>query len=224
MSTEKMIIAIDGPAASGKGSIARELADRFGFAYLDTGKLYRLIGLNVLNQNIDPENEDAATKVAQELVSFFRPDYLDNPDLGLDEAGNAASQVAVHHGVREALIDLQRQFPETVDAKGAVIDGRDIGTVIFPDADIKFFVTADLEERAGRRFKELERKGREADYEAIYQDMKQRDERDSGRAHAPTAKADDAIELDTTSLSVEEAADKIAPYILKLSKKSSQKA
>lgn len=215
----KIVIAIDGPAASGKGTLARKLAERFSFSYLDTGKLYRLVGLNTVNCGYDPENPLDATKIARELADNFRGEYLDNPDLSTDEAGNAASKVAVHKGVRDALVDLQRNFPNIVDSDGVVVDGRDIGTVIFPDADLKLFVTADLEVRAKRRFSELETANRNPDYNEIIADMRQRDERDSSRKIAPTLKAENAIEIDTSTLGIDETLDKVAPQILKLSNK-----
>ena len=211
--TEKTVIAIDGPAASGKGTLARKIARHFDFAYLDTGKLYRLVGLRVLEAGLDPDDENEVNKKAYDLVGQFKPEDLDNPDLGTDEAGNAASRVAVHLGVRQALIELQRYFPQTTDKRGAVIDGRDIGTVIYPDADLKIFVTADIQERARRRCNELKSQGRPAEFEKILQDMKARDDRDTGRALAPTRKAEDAVEVDTTEMSINEMVEKVAPII-----------
>ena len=214
----KLIIAVDGPAASGKGTLARKLAARFGFEYLDTGKLYRLIGLQLLNADKNPDDEVQAGEQAKELARYFRLSDLDNPDLSRDDVGNYASRAAVHVSVRESLIDLQRAFPDQVDSKGVVIDGRDIGTVIFPDADLKFYVTAELGVRAKRRYEELKSAGRQADYDEIYQDMEQRDARDSGREHAPTRKAEDAIELDTSDMSVDQMVEKVTPYILRVSR------
>lgn len=214
----KLIIAIDGPAASGKGTLAREIAREFGFTYLDTGLLYRLVGLQILNMEGDPKKEEEAAEIARHLADNFRPEYLENPDLKSDEAGNAASQVAAHPSVRAALMDLQRNFPQTTDKPGVVVDGRDIGTVIFPDADLKYFVTADAEVRAKRRYEELKAANREEPYEKILHEMKLRDERDTGRKHAPTRKAEDAIELDTTELSIEDTLEKVKPQILKLSR------
>lgn len=214
---DKLIIAVDGPAASGKGTLARKLADRFGFTYLDTGKLYRLIGLQLFNTGKNPDDPAQAAEMAAELKKYFRPEDLENPDLSRDDIGNYASRAAVHPALREELVSLQRNFPEQIDVQGVVIDGRDIGTIIFPDAHLKFFVTAQTETRAKRRYEELKKLGRDPDYEEILNDMKERDSRDSGRAHAPTKKAPDAIELDTTNMSIDEMVEQVSPVILRAS-------
>jgi cytidylate kinase len=202
-----IVIAVDGPAASGKGTLARRLATQFSFAYLDTGKLYRAVALKVLRAGGDPEDEDAAEATARSLdVS-----ELDDPDLAGDEAASAASKVAAIDGVRAALLDFQRSFaatPPDVDgepAEGAVLDGRDIGTVICPDATAKLFVTADVEVRADRRHKELLNRGEASIYARVLEDLKARDARDMNRETAPLRPADDAVVLDTTELDVDAA-------------------
>jgi cytidylate kinase len=202
-----IVIAVDGPAASGKGTLARRLATQFSFAYLDTGKLYRAVGLKVLRAGGDPEDDDAAEATARSLdVS-----ELDDPDLAGDEAASAASKVAAIDAVRAALLDFQRSFaatPPDVDgepAEGAVLDGRDIGTVICPDATAKLFVTADVEVRADRRHKELLNRGEASIYARVLEDLKARDARDMNRETAPLRPADDAVVLDTTELDVDAA-------------------
>ncbi|HVI51196.1 MAG TPA: (d)CMP kinase [Candidatus Sulfotelmatobacter sp.] len=189
-----MIIALDGPAAAGKGTLAKRLAAHFGLNYLDTGSLYRAVGLAVLRSGGDPEDPAQAEAAARSLT----PEHLSSPDLRGENAAQAASKVAAIPGVRAALLAFQRSFAAT--APGAVLDGRDIGTVVCPDADAKIFVTASLEKRAERRFKELLDKGVSAIWEAVLQDMKERDARDSGRSVAPLVPAADAVVLDTSEL------------------------
>lgn len=196
------IIAIDGTAASGKGTLARRLAALLGFAYLDTGKLYRYVGLAVLESGGDPDREEDAAAAARALEGRLRPADLADPALETDRAGKAASCVARFPAVRAALLDLQRNFaarpPDGV--KGAILDGRDIGTVICPDAPLKFFVTAPAAVRAERRYKELQSKGFSVKYDAVLADMLERDARDAGRKDAPMKPADDAIVLDTGAM------------------------
>lgn len=189
-----LLIAIDGPAAAGKGTLAQGLATRLSLPYLDTGLLYRAIGKLMQIAGLDLDDATAATKVAEQLA----PADLQRTDLRGREAGELASRVAVHPGVRAALVAFQRDFAH--GPRGAVLDGRDIGTVICPDADIKLYVTASAEVRARRRTDELLAKGRAVDYEAILAEVKARDSRDSGRAEAPLRPADDAIVIDTSSL------------------------
>lgn len=198
-----IVIAVDGPAASGKGTLARRLATHFGFAYLDTGKLYRAVGLKVVRSGGDAEDEEAAEAAARTLDVA----ELDDPALSGDEAAAAASKVGAIQGVRAALLDLQRNFAATPPegAKGAVLDGRDIGTVICPDATAKLFVTADVEVRADRRHKELLNRGESSIYPRVLEDLKARDDRDMNRASAPLRPADDAEVLDTSALNVEQA-------------------
>jgi CMP/dCMP kinase len=192
-----MIIAIDGPAASGKGTLARRLASHFGFAHLDTGKLYRATALHALESGGDPG--DAA--VAEAAARKVRSTDLGDPRLLDEPVAQAASVVAAIPAVRQALIAFQRDFAHRPPGgAGAVLDGRDIGTVICPDAEAKFFVTAGLEARARRRFAELREANGNAIYERVLQDMKNRDARDSGRRTAPLVPADDAFVIDTTTL------------------------
>jgi CMP/dCMP kinase len=193
-----MIIAIDGPAAAGKGTLARHLADHFHLALLDTGLLYRAVGMKLVRRNRDPADVDEATRAAQGLT----PQDLESKDLRDDQAANAASKVAVIPGVRSALLAFQRSFAATPPsgARGAILDGRDIGTVVCPDADVKIFVTASVEVRAERRLKELRDRGLDAIHGRVLQDMKERDARDSGRNVAPLEPATDAHVLDTSDL------------------------
>jgi cytidylate kinase len=201
-----LIVAIDGPAASGKGTLARRLAARFDLAHLDTGKLYRATGLAVLEAGGDPADPVAADKAARSL------DFsgLADPRLSQEEVARAASLVAAIPAVRAALLDAQRRFarhPPPVNnlpAKGAVLDGRDIGTVVCPDATVKIFITASAESRAFRRVKELRERGATAIYDDVLQDMRERDARDSERRVAPLAAAPDAVTIDTTLLDADQ--------------------
>jgi cytidylate kinase len=185
-------IAIDGPAAAGKGTISKAVAAHFGFAHLDTGLLYRAVGAKVLD-GVDPI-EAARSLVAQDLED----DALRTADVA-----QAASRIAVIGEVRAALVDFQRAFARR--AGGAVLDGRDIGTVICPDAEAKLFVTASAEVRAARRHAELLGRGSEASFEAVLADVKERDARDAGRAEAPMVAALDAVLIDTSSMSIDAA-------------------
>ncbi|MBR1945486.1 MAG: (d)CMP kinase [Alphaproteobacteria bacterium] len=206
-----MIIAIDGPAAAGKGTLAQNLAKHFKYAFLDTGRLYRAVGYAVLQAKKDPSDETEATKAAKAFDPKSINQILSNPALREEATGNAASKVAVIPSVREALLQLQRDFAEHpffedgTPAKGAVLDGRDIGTVVCPNADVKLFVTASAEVRADRRFKELKDAGKPADYDVILKDIKERDERDSKRATAPLKPAEDAYVLDTSNMNATQA-------------------
>lgn len=193
--TTPFIIAIDGPAASGKGSLARKLAAHLDFPHLDTGLLYRRVGLDVVNAGGDPADEALALAAAKALD----PATLNDPALKSDEAGNAASQASQYASVRAELLDFQRNFIAS-NASGAVLDGRDIGTVICPDAPVKLFVTASTEVRAERRLKELSASGRTVGFEEVLEDMKARDARDTGRSAAPLKPALDAHILDTSDM------------------------
>ena len=196
-----MIIAIDGPAASGKGTLARRLAARFGLAYLDTGSLYRAVGRAVLRAGGDPADAATATAAAGGLDIAD----LDDPALREQGVGRAASMVAAIPGVRDKLLDFQRDFARRPPGgqPGAVLDGRDIGTVVCPDAHVKLFVTATDEERARRRTAELAGRGQATAYDAVLADLKARDARDSRRRTAPLVAADDAHLLDTTNLDID---------------------
>lgn len=194
-----MIIAIDGPAASGKGTLAKRLAQHYGLPHLDTGLLYRGVGRAVLDAGHDLSDEAAAREAASRLVlEALEEDRLRGPEMG-----EAASVVAAYPAVRALLLDAQRRF--AAQPGGAVLDGRDIGTVIAPGAECKIFVTASPEERARRRHAELNRRGDAVTYEAVLADIRRRDERDSGRGTAPLVAAPDARLLDTTSLDIEAA-------------------
>ena len=193
-----MIIAIDGPAASGKGTLAKRIAAHFGYGCLDTGLLYRAVARDVMARARSLEDEIFAARIARTLDAST----LDDAGLRLPGVGDAASVVAKFPSVRAALLDFQRDFAR--QEPGAVLDGRDIGTVVCPDAPVKIFVTADVEVRARRRFDEMRRLGEPVTYERVLEVIKRRDERDSGRADAPMKAAADAILLDTTNLGVEE--------------------
>jgi len=197
-----MIIAIDGPAAAGKGTLARRLAEHLGLAYLDTGLIYRAVGKKVMDAGADAEDADAAEAQARALKA---PD-LEADGLRTDKVAQAASKVSAVPGVRAALLDFQRDFAAHPPggAKGAVLDGRDIGTVVCPDADVKLFVTASTEVRAERRLKELHGRGLEAIYARVLEDMKERDARDSSRAASPLEPATDAHQLDTSTLDADQ--------------------
>ncbi len=197
-----MIIAIDGPAAAGKGTLARRVAEALGYAYLDTGSLYRATAKKVLDQEIDPDDEQGCTVVALNLT----PADLTVAGLRSEEVGQAASKVSAIPGVRSALLRFQRDFAANPpDGKtGAVLDGRDIGTVVCPDADIKFFVTASTEVRAERRFKELREAGEDVIYARVLEEMRERDERDTNRAVAPLKPAEDATVIDTSGLDADQ--------------------
>lgn len=211
----KIVVAIDGPAASGKGTLARNLASRFQFAHLDTGMLYRGLGYCVLENGGDPENTADVEKNLPAFLKKLDGDYLKTPELRTDDAGSAASKVAVMDFVRAALLDYQRDFRniQPDDIYGVVLDGRDIGTVIYPDADIKVFVTASAEVRAQRRFDELCERGLQTDYNTVLDDIKARDARDSGRKVAPLKPADDSYVLDTSQLNTSEALAQVIDVI-----------
>ena len=205
----KIVIAVDGPAASGKGTLARKIAERLGYAYLDTGALYRAVALGVLEIGGDPSDIEDARPAIDIVLRNMTLELLASPALRQPEVSAAASKVAALPEVRKALLAFQRDFAENqpADVGGAVLDGRDIGTVVCPDADVKFFVTAKAEERARRRFLELKRRHPQLTQETVLEDMLQRDRRDSGRAIAPAQPAEDAYLLDTTDLSPEAVLD-----------------
>ena len=193
-----MIIAVDGPTASGKGTIAKALAAHFGLPHLDTGLLYRAVGRQVFLDGGDPDNGGDA------LAGCAFPDtLLNDPQLRDEETGGLASRVSVHPPVRQALFDRQRKFAE--QAGGAVLDGRDIGTVIAPEAEAKLFVTASVEARAQRRFLEMRERGAGVTLLEIQDDLRRRDERDRSRAVAPLVPAEDAMVIDSSALDRDEA-------------------
>ena len=193
-----MIIAVDGLTASGKGTIAKALANHFGLPHLDTGLLYRAVGRQVVLNDGDPDNETDAL-----AACAFPADLLGEPELRSETTGGLASRVSIHHAVRAALFDRQRAF--ALQPSGAVLDGRDIGTVIAPEADAKLFVVASVDARAKRRFLEMAEAGRPAELGEIAADLALRDERDRTRAEAPLRQAEDADLLDTSVLARDEA-------------------
>ena len=192
-------VAIDGPAGAGKGTVARAVAEHFGLAHLDTGLLYRAVGRKALDQGRGTLDPGVAELVARELT----PGDLERPGLRGAIAARAASRVAALPGVRAALVAFQRAFARREG--GAVLDGRDIATVICPEAQVKLFVTASAEERARRRHAELAAEGAQESYESVLAAIRERDARDTGRADAPLARADDAHLLDTTELTIQDA-------------------
>jgi cytidylate kinase len=193
-----MIIAVDGPTASGKGTIAKALAAHFHLPHLDTGLLYRAVGRQVFLDGGDPDSGGDALAACS-----FPEGLLLDPELRSEASGGLASRVSVHHSVREALFERQRAF--ATQAGGAVLDGRDIGTVIAPDADVKLYVTASLEARAQRRWKEMHARGDGRTLAEITEDLRRRDERDRSRAEAPLRQAEGAVVLDTSELSIDQA-------------------
>jgi len=207
-STQPLVIAIDGPAASGKGTIAAGVARELGFRYLDSGSLYRLVALKALRSGIPLDDEPALASAAGALEVDFGEGgvSLDGDDategIRREAVSAAASQVAVHAAVRRALLSRQQAFRQP---PGLVAEGRDMGTVVFPDAAVKVFVTASAEERAKRRHKQLIAKGISVTMEGLLRDIRERDARDAGRAAAPLRPADDAVILDTTDLTIDAA-------------------
>lgn len=197
-----LIIAVDGPAASGKGTIAARLAATYGLPHLDTGLLYRAVGVGVLDAGRSLDDAAAAEAVALRLDAG---DLTDTDRLTSGEAGEAASRIAGYPGVRAALLAFQKAF--AAQPGGAVLDGRDIGTVIAPEAQAKLFVTATPEVRATRRWKQLTARGQDIAFEAMLADIVKRDERDAGRGAAPMVQAEDAVLLDTTDMGIEAAFD-----------------
>ena len=206
-----MIIAIDGPAGSGKSTIAKLIAEDLGLVYLDTGAMYRLVTLKALNEGILGDFEKIK-KMLNNLNIDIKENgfYLDNVDVS-DEirkpiVSENVSDIAAIREVREKMVDLQRKFSES---KNVILDGRDIGTVVFPNANVKIFLVADAKERANRRYKELVKKGENIKIEEIYENILKRDEIDSTRKESPLKKAKDAIEVDTTSKNIEEVKNEI---------------
>ncbi|WP_105402477.1 (d)CMP kinase [Neorhizobium sp. T7_12] len=198
-SNPAIVIAIDGPAAAGKGTLSRLIADAYGFHHLDTGLTYRATAKALLDAGLPLDDEEVAGKMAREVELAG----LDREILSAHAIGEAASKIAVMPSVRRALVEAQRAF--SLRRPGTVLDGRDIGTVVCPDAPVKLYVTASADVRARRRYDEIVGKGGEADYGAIFSDVKKRDERDMGRSDSPLKPADDAHLLDTSEMSIEAA-------------------
>lgn len=214
-----MIIAIDGPAASGKGTLARKLAQQLGYPYMDTGKLYRAAAYELLEEGLSTKDKKDAIRAAKILAKKIEnhgvEDILNNTTLKEDRIGNAASQVAAIPEVRTALLDIQRQFAQSPEAtvNGAILDGRDIGTVICPDADVKLFITAELGVRAERRLKELQSKGLSVTYSTVLEDMRARDARDAHTLNAHEAEGYRTNIVDTTLMPPDEAFDEALKII-----------
>ncbi len=207
------VVAIDGPAASGKGTLARRLAERFALAHLDTGKLYRAIALLVLEADGDPADPGAAVAAARRVDRAT----LGDPRLLSEAVARASSIVSAIPAVRDALLAMQRDFAAhpPPPARGAVLDGRDIGTAVCPDATVKLFITASPEGRAERRLKELRERGAASIYADVLEDMKERDARDSGRRVAPLAAAPDAVIIDTTRLDADQVFERASKLIVR---------
>ena len=213
-----MIITIDGPAA-GKGTLANNLAQKYSYAYFDTGMVYRAVGLEMHLLGKNMEDKAAALQIAQNLTFKHMHELAKNPDFRSSLGGKNASIVSAYPEVRAALLKMQQDFalsPVFADgtpAKGVIYDGRDTGTVVCPHADVKFFITASAEVRAQRRYQEFLQKGMKADYNEVLADVKARDERDANRATAPMKPADDAIIFDTSDLSIQEVTNKACEVI-----------
>ena len=223
-----MIITIDGPAAAGKGTLAQKIAETYNLAYFDTGMIYRAVGLKLLLDDKQPEDEDAALKIAQQLTFPQIMNLAQHPDFRSSAGGAAASKVSAIPSVREALLKMQRDFavnPQFGDgraAAGAVYDGRDTGTVICPQAEVKLFITASPEVRAMRRYKQFQQKGDPTTYEEVLAQTKERDARDSSRSSAPMKPADDAVIIDTSDMSINDVYEK-AQEIIEAKKKTLEK-
>jgi cytidylate kinase len=217
---KNVIITVDGPSGAGKGTLCYALAEKLGFDFLDSGAIYRITALDALKKQVNLENEDAVAEVGRNLNVQFVPDngevnvILDGENVGdqirTAEAGQNASKVAAFPKVREALLQRQRDF---ACEKGLVADGRDMGTIVFPEAQIKLFLDASAEERAKRRVKQLQLKGFNANFERILGEIKERDYRDRNRAVAPLVPAKDALVLDSTHLSIDEVIRQALEYI-----------
>ncbi|MBF0187562.1 MAG: (d)CMP kinase [Magnetococcales bacterium] len=215
----RLIIAVDGPAGSGKGSVCRSVADRFGLAYLETGAIYRAVGLIALEQGLDAP--ESLAEAAAEMPFTFRAlgggnygaflgEREISDDLRREEVGERASQVSAIPDVRQALLGFQRGYGGSDDA---ILDGRDVGTVVCPDAGLKIFLTASLEARAERRALELQAKGEPVSLREVSARMAARDARDSGRSHAPLKPAEDAVIVDTTPMTKSESIERVAALI-----------
>ena len=214
-----MIITIDGPAAAGKGTLSTKLAEKYKLAYFDTGMIYRAVGLDLILKNIDPENDEYALQSAKDMTFSKMMELAKHSDFRSSLGGQAASKVAAKTPVRQVLLKMQQDFslsPQFADgqkAQGVVYDGRDTGTVVCPNADVKIFITASPEVRAMRRHKEFVEKGVASNYEEVLAQTKERDLRDSSRATAPLKPADDAIIIDTSNLNIEDVFNKVCEII-----------
>ena len=220
-----MIIAVDGPAGSGKSTISKLLAKELGLVYLDTGAMYRLFTLKMLKENISFSDSDKINELLENLNINIENDrfYLDEKDVSEDirktDVAENVSKTAAIDEVREKMVNLQREFSKS---KNVILDGRDIGTVVFPKADIKIFLVADAKERAERRFKELQEKGKNISLDNIYENILKRDRLDSTRENSPLKKANDAIEVDTTGKNIEEVKNIILNLYINKDKKNNE--
>ena len=210
-------IAIDGPSASGKSTIAKQLAKKLGFVHIDTGAMYRAVALICLNQDIDLNDEKACFNIVKDLKIELPEENMilvNGQDVSLlirnDKVSKVASQVSKHRSVRDVLVSIQRDI---ASKKGFVLDGRDITSVVLPDAEVKIFQTADASVRARRRYNELIKNGIKTTYEEVHSDLVERDERDMNRQESPLIKVEDAIEINTTSMSIEEVVSQIVNII-----------
>ena len=210
--SQKITIAIDGPAASGKGSLAKKLATKLGYDFLDTGALYRRVALNILDSGGDIEDQELAIQTAQDFSQNLKASDLEDESLRLDEVGSAASKIAQIAEVRQVLVDFQRDFARKSEA-GAVLDGRDIGTIICPEAQIKLFVTASPEKRAERRHKELHLRGIDATYGNVLAEMLERDERDAVRLDPHLAPDHKVDVIDTSDMTPNEVMEEVLKII-----------
>lgn len=214
-----MIITIDGPAAAGKGTLASQLAQKYKLAYFDTGMVYRAVGLLMRLNHFDLNDENKAESLAQKLTFPQMMELSQNPEFRSSEGGVAASIVSSQPKVRTALLKMQQDFAlkpvfaDGMPANGAIYDGRDTGTIVCPNADVKFFITASTEVRAKRRFEELREKGKDTPFEKVLQDMIERDERDAKRATAPMKPAEDAHIFDTSEMSIADVVKKAEQII-----------
>lgn len=214
---ERINIAIDGPSAAGKSTIAKILAKNLGYAHIDTGAMYRCVALMVKNNGVNPDDEEKIADLMQEMnINFDEKGnvYLNDIDVSKDirtnEMSMLASKVSAYPAVRKILTTLQQKMAEN---KGYILDGRDIGSVVLPDAELKIFMIASAQARANRRVLEYQNKGIEANYDEIYEDIMQRDYQDSHRANAPLKKCDDAHEIDTSDMSIDEVVEKITSFL-----------
>ena len=217
-----MIIAVDGPAGSGKSTVSKMIADELGITYLDTGAMYRLFAYKLMKENIDFSDREKELKLLEDLNIDMKDNrfYLDNEDvtdkIRTRETSSNASKISVVKEVREKMVELQRAFSKSKDV---ILDGRDIGTVVFPNADLKIYLNADPEIRAERRYEELRNKGENVEYEEILREITKRDYNDMHRKESPLKIAEDAVILDSTSLSAEEIKDKIKKLVEEKTKK-----
>ena len=213
-----LVIAIDGPAGTGKSTVSRLLAERLNFTYLDTGAMYRAVAIKAYEEGIDIEDEDKLKKLCSKIKLNFKDNkiFVDGRDYSNEirkaSVGPLSSKVSTKRAVREAMVRLQRSMAEN---GSVVMEGRDIGTVVFPDADIKFYLDASAELRGKRRYLELKEKGSDVSLAKVIEEVKARDEQDSTRAHSPLRKADDAIHIDTSNMTIEDVVKKMVEAIEK---------